>query len=172
MDWLAEEELLADVRSKVVSTRRLEFSSSTHENTVQYVNIAGVPLGFMLVGLLLYARRRAMGVQSTVVKGRQVGLVLVALITIGVAGLIGRVVSSDSDQIILSGLLTLAQDVVDRIEVQSDESGVQLVRQQDTWLVGTEPVFVPKLFQFWTAVKDIDGAQLIATNPKTTGPSA
>ena len=99
-------------------------------------------------------------------KGRQVGLVLVALIAIGVAGLIGRVVSSDSDQIILSGLLTLAQDVVDRIEVQSDESGVQLVRQQDTWLVGTEPVFVPKLFQFWTAVKDIDGAQLIATNPE------
>jgi ABC-type uncharacterized transport system involved in gliding motility auxiliary subunit len=64
VDWLAEEELLADVRSKVVSTRRLEFSSSTHENTVQYVNIAGVPLGFMLVGLLLYARRRAMGVQE------------------------------------------------------------------------------------------------------------
>ena len=64
VDWLAEEELLADVRNKVVSTRRLEFSSSTHENTVQYVNIAGVPLGFMLVGLLLYARRRAMGVQE------------------------------------------------------------------------------------------------------------
>jgi hypothetical protein len=99
------------------------------------------------------------------VKGRQVGFVLIALIAIGVAGLIGRVVSSDSDQIILSGLLPLAQDVVDRMEIKSDESGTELIRQQDTWFVGNEPVFVPKMFQFWTAVTDIDGAQLIATNP-------
>ncbi len=98
-------------------------------------------------------------------KGRQVGFVLIALIAIGVAGLIGRVVSSDSDQIVLSGLLPLAQDVVDRLEIKSDESRAELIRQQDTWFVGNEPVFVPKMFQFWTAVTDIDGAQLVATNP-------
>lgn len=98
-------------------------------------------------------------------KGRQVGFVLIALIAIGVAGLIGRVVSSDSDQIVLSGLLPLAQDIVDRMEIKSDESRAELIRQQDIWFVGNEPVFPPRLFQFWTAVTDIDGAQLIATNP-------
>jgi hypothetical protein len=64
VDWLAEEELLAEVRNKIVSTRRLEFSSSAHENTVQYVNIAGVPLGFMIASLLLYIRRRNIGTQE------------------------------------------------------------------------------------------------------------
>ena len=98
-------------------------------------------------------------------KGRQVGVVLIALIAIGVAGLIGRVVSSDSDQIVLSGLLPLAPEIVDRMEIMSDESGAELIRQQDTWFVANEQVFVPKMFQFWTAVTDIDGAQLIATNP-------
>lgn len=98
-------------------------------------------------------------------KGRQLGFVLIALIAIGVTGLIGRVVSSDSDQLILTGLLPLAQDVVDRMEIKTAGTGTELIRQQDTWFVGNEPVFAPKMFQFWTAVSDIDGAQLIATNP-------
>ncbi len=64
VDWLAEEEQLAEVRNKVVSARRLEFSSSAHENTVQYINIAGVPLGFMVASLLLYLRRRNIGTRE------------------------------------------------------------------------------------------------------------
>ena len=64
VDWLAEEELLAEVRNKVVSARRLEFSSPAHENTVQYINIVGIPLGFMVIGLLLYLRRRNIGTQE------------------------------------------------------------------------------------------------------------
>lgn len=64
VDWLAEEELLAEVRNKIVSSRRLEFSSSVHENTVQYINIAAVPLGFIVVGLLMYLRRRSIGTQG------------------------------------------------------------------------------------------------------------
>ena len=48
----------------MVSARRLEFSSSAHENTVQYINIAGVPLGFMVASLLLYLRRRNIGTRE------------------------------------------------------------------------------------------------------------
>ncbi|MCH8992006.1 MAG: prolyl oligopeptidase family serine peptidase, partial [Acidobacteria bacterium] len=42
--WLAQEDKLASVRSKVASTRQLLFDSSTHRNVVQYANIVGVPV--------------------------------------------------------------------------------------------------------------------------------
>ena len=63
VDWLAEEDALADIRSKLVSTRRLVFDSSTHRNLVQYANIIGVPLVFVLIGLVRYARRRNIGLR-------------------------------------------------------------------------------------------------------------
>ena len=64
IDWLAQEDALAAIRSKLVSTRRLVFESSTHRNLVQYANIVGVPLGFVLIGLFRYARRRNIGMRE------------------------------------------------------------------------------------------------------------
>ena len=58
VDWLAQEETLAEIRSKVVSSRTLLFDSRRHENMVQYANILGVPLVFVAIGLLRYIRRR------------------------------------------------------------------------------------------------------------------
>ena len=60
-DWLAQEATLASIRSKVISNRRLDVTSSTHENVMQYANILGVPLAFVLIGLLRYLRRRSIG---------------------------------------------------------------------------------------------------------------
>ncbi len=59
VDWLAQEETLASIRSKVVSSRELLFSSSTHRNLVQYGNIVGVPLLFIALGMLRSFRRRS-----------------------------------------------------------------------------------------------------------------
>ena len=98
-------------------------------------------------------------------KSRQVGFVLMALIAVGIAGLIVRVVSSGSNELVLSGLLPLSQDVVDRVTISSGEKEAELIRIGGTWSVRRTPVFPPKLASLWTAVSDIDGAQLIATNP-------
>ena len=103
-------------------------------------------------------------------KGRQVGLVLVALIAIGIAGLIIRAVSSGSDELVLSGLLPLPRDVIDKVIVRSEESEAELIRIGDTWVVGGNPVFPPKLEPFWAAVSDFEGAQLIAMNPVSHEP--
>ena len=59
IDWLAQEDALAEIRSKVITTRILIFSSPTHRNAVQYANIAGVPLAFILFGLFRYLRGRS-----------------------------------------------------------------------------------------------------------------
>ena len=63
VDWLAQEETLAAIRSKVVASRELDFGSSTRQNVIQYANIAGVPAGFVLIGLLMFVRRRRKSVK-------------------------------------------------------------------------------------------------------------
>ena len=102
-------------------------------------------------------------------KSRQVGLVLIALITIGIAGLIARAVSSGPEELVLSGLLPLSPDVVDTVNLRSGQSAAELRRvgtDATNWRVGDFPVFPAKLLDFWGAVADIDGAQLVARNPK------
>ena len=61
LDWLAQEDKLASVRSKVVSERNMVFSSDQHRNLVQYTNIGGVPILLILIGLLRFWRRRTKG---------------------------------------------------------------------------------------------------------------
>lgn len=63
IDWLAQEDALAEIRSKVITTRVLIFNSPSHRNLVQYANIAGVPLAFILLGLLRYLKRRSTGIR-------------------------------------------------------------------------------------------------------------
>ncbi len=60
-DWLAQEDRLAAVRSKVVSSRDLLFTSTTHENLASWSNIAGVPILLVGIGLLRSFRRRRFG---------------------------------------------------------------------------------------------------------------
>ena len=102
-------------------------------------------------------------------KSRQVGFVLIAMIVIGLAGLVIRVVSSGSDEVVLSGLLPISPDVVNKVVIRTEQgpSEVTLVKVRDIWTIDNQPAFVPKMNLLWTAVADIqDGAQLIAINPK------
>ena len=61
VDWLAQEDTLAEVRSKVVSSRDLLFTSSTHKNVSQWANVAGVPLLIVVAGLVRSLRRKRFG---------------------------------------------------------------------------------------------------------------
>ena len=61
VDWLAQEDRLAAVRSKVVTERRLRFSSDAHENISRWGNVAGVPLLLVVLGLVRSVRRRRFG---------------------------------------------------------------------------------------------------------------
>lgn len=58
VDWLAQDDTLAEIRSKVISSRTLLFTSDTHRNIIQAVNIVGVPLLFVIVGIVRFIRRR------------------------------------------------------------------------------------------------------------------
>ncbi|MDP6402528.1 MAG: Gldg family protein [SAR202 cluster bacterium] len=60
IDWLAQEDTLAEVRSKVVTSRRLDYDSPTERNFIQYGNVAGLPTLFILIGFAAFFRRQAM----------------------------------------------------------------------------------------------------------------
>ena len=73
IDWLAQEDALASIRSKIVTSRELNFSSDTHRDTVQYVNIAGVPALLVLLGAFRFWRRRQFTQRSYEASGQPNG---------------------------------------------------------------------------------------------------
>ena len=102
-------------------------------------------------------------------KSRQLGFVLMALIAVGVAGLVFRVFSAGSDEIVLEGLVQVSRQASDRVLVTGDDKQTELVRlgdaEQASWFVDDQPVFLPRLEQFWQAVDDLYDAQLVSINP-------
>ena len=103
-------------------------------------------------------------------KSRQVGYVLMALIAVGVVGLIFRIVAAGSDEITLQGLLQVSAVASDKIVIRHQELETELVRIGDSdtgfeWPVDDQPIFAPRLEEFWIAVSDLYSAQLVATDP-------
>ena len=102
-------------------------------------------------------------------KGKQVRVVLAALLIVGLFGLVYRIVSSSENEVVLSGLSPLEREFIDRVVITSPESEAvvegKVIGNQKSWFVNvTDPVFVPKIDQFWSAVAEIDEAGLIALN--------
>ena len=58
IDWLAQEDALAQIRGKGERFRPLVFSSDLHKSIVQYGNIIGVPALIILIGLIRFFLRR------------------------------------------------------------------------------------------------------------------
>ena len=99
-------------------------------------------------------------------KSKQIGYVFIAVIAIGAAGLLLRLISAGGGELTLQGILPVSPDVIDAITIAAPAGGEsKLEKVNDVWNIGREPAFAPKLGQLWTAVGDIDGAQLIARNP-------
>ncbi len=101
-------------------------------------------------------------------QGRQVALVFVVLVTIAIAGLVGRFFTAGSDELSFEGLLPITPDVVDEVTLEGGSEQTTIRRQNNEWLLvtgRTEPAFDRRLAVFWNTVHLVDGAQLIARNP-------
>ena len=64
VDWLAQEDALASIRNKVVSSRQLLFESSTHKEVARFANVLGVPLLFVVIGLVRFIVRRGVTLRT------------------------------------------------------------------------------------------------------------
>ena len=102
-------------------------------------------------------------------KSRQVGYVLMALIAVGVAGLLFRVIAGGSYEIVLEGIVEVSEFSSDRILVEGDGLQTDILRlgepEEQKWFVDDQLVFEPLLQAFWQAVGDLNEAQLVSTNP-------
>lgn len=103
-------------------------------------------------------------------KSQQVGYVLMALIAVGLIGLIFRVVAAGSDEVTLRGLVQVSSEASDKILIRDQDSETELLRLGNSetgfaWFVDDQPIFAPRLGAFWIAVSDLYDAQLVATNP-------
>ena len=101
---------------------------------------------------------------------RQLVAVLALLVLIAVAGLVVRVLTSEPEEVVLSGLLPISQDVVNRVKISTPHDGLEATLERRgegaPWTVNNQPAFQPKLEALWQAVHDIETiAQLIAMNP-------
>ena len=103
-------------------------------------------------------------------KSRQLGIVLMALIAVGVAGLVFRIIAAGSDEIVLEGIVVVSEQASDRVLIEGNGQKTELSRlgeaEDFTWWVDDQPVFEPRLLQFWLAVRDLNDAQLVSTNPE------
>ena len=64
IDWLTQENALISIRGKGKSVRQLTFTSDNHRNLVQYINIAGLPLILIALGIWRYIYRKSMNRRS------------------------------------------------------------------------------------------------------------
>ena len=90
---------------------------------------------------------------------------MAALIIIGLAGLIIRLVSTESSELTLDGILPITPDVVNRVVISGDLEEAILVKVGNTWQIGRDLTFEDRLNALWVTVSEIDGAQLVALNP-------
>jgi len=64
VDWLAQEDALATIRSKVILGRQILYTSRAHKNIVEYGNVVGVPIFITIIGTLMYMRRKRITLRS------------------------------------------------------------------------------------------------------------
>ena len=102
-------------------------------------------------------------------KGKQVGYVLSALIIIGILGIGVRLISTDSNDFNMSGLLPITSDVIDTVKINSNNSDADVSLKkinEASWMVGKNIIFPPTLENFWMSVSNIKNAQLVSRKAK------
>ena len=102
-------------------------------------------------------------------KGKQVGYVLSALIIIGILGIGVRLISTDSNDFNMSGLLPITSDVIDTVKINSNNSDADVSLKkinEASWMVGKNMIFPPILENFWMSVSNIKNAQLVSRKAK------
>jgi hypothetical protein len=100
------------------------------------------------------------------VKSKHVGYVLIVLITLGIIGLVARLVATEAQAQTLSGLRPLNAEVIDKVVMRDEKFETIVTKHEDgLWRVGSYPVLNLKLEEMWKTATLFDGAELIATNP-------
>ena len=98
-------------------------------------------------------------------QGKQVGYVLIAIILLGAAGLVARLLSTEAQVPVITGVRPLNAEVIDKVVLRDWESEVFIEKKPDgTWWTEGYPVFQNKLELFWDTAAKLKSAELVALN--------
>ena len=96
---------------------------------------------------------------------RQLGVVGAALILLVVVAVLAAVLSSSASERELKGVSELTSDSVDQVLLKDETIEATLLKEDGRWMVGPYPVVAWLLEALWNVTGQIEGADLIATNP-------
>jgi hypothetical protein len=99
------------------------------------------------------------------VNARQIGYVLIALIVLGVVGIVARLLVTETWLPELTGVSALTEQTIDKIVIRDQEFETTIVRSEDgLWWRGPYPVVPLKLQEMWEITAKFNGAELISIN--------
>ncbi len=96
---------------------------------------------------------------------RQLGIVGAALILLVVVAVLAAVLSSSASERELKGVSELTSDSLDQVLLKDETIEATLLKEDGRWMVGSYPVVAWLLEALWNVAGQIEGADLIATNP-------
>ena len=96
---------------------------------------------------------------------RQLGIVGAALILLVVVAVLAAVLSSSASERELKGVSELTSDSLDQVLLKDETIEATLLKEDGRWMVGSYPVVAWLLEALWNVTGQIEGADLIATNP-------
>ncbi len=87
------------------------------------------------------------------------------IISIVIAG-VKILVSNTNNLYDDSGIIFIDQQIIDRVTISSKTQSSQLYKVNNSWRIGKQAVFAPKLALFWKAVNNIQKSELVSVNPR------
>ncbi len=96
---------------------------------------------------------------------RQLGLVGAALVLLVVVAVLAAVLSSGVSERELTDVSELTTDSLDQVVVRDETTQATLLKEDGAWMVGSYPVVAWLLEALWAVTDQLDGADLVATNP-------
>ena len=82
-----------------------------------------------------------------------------------VVAVLAAVLSTSASERELEDVSELTSDTLDRVVVSDETTQATLLKEDGTWMVGTYPVVSWLLDALWDVTSQMEGADLVATNP-------
>jgi hypothetical protein len=87
------------------------------------------------------------------------------ILSIAIAG-VKILVSNTNNLYDDSGIIFIDQEIIDRVTISNKSQSSQLYKVNNSWRIGKQEVFKPKLSLFWKAVNNIQKSELVSVNTK------
>lgn len=98
-------------------------------------------------------------------KDRHVGYVLVALIILGIVGLVGRLLSVETQRTVLTDARVLNPEIVDKVVIRDNEYESPLEKIDGRWQIGPYPLVKTAFNGMWEIVEQFETGELVSNNP-------